>query len=30
MNLTDPNTTYDFDGDEVEEPAIFEGTMVRN
>jgi hypothetical protein len=30
MTITDTNTTFDFDGDQVEEPAIFEGVMVRN
>jgi hypothetical protein len=30
ITITDTNTTFDFDGDQVEEPAIFEGVMVRN
>ena len=29
LSLTDENTTFDFDGDQVEEAAIFEGTMER-
>lgn len=29
FSITDTNTTFDFDGDQVEEPAIFEGTLVR-
>jgi hypothetical protein len=29
MSLIDTNATFDFDGDRVEEAAIFEGTMVR-
>ena len=30
LALTDSNTTFDFDGDEEPDPAIFEGVMVRN
>lgn len=29
VTITDPNTTFDFDGDTVEEDAIFEGIMNR-
>jgi len=29
MSVIDENATFDFDGDQVEEAAIFEGTMVR-
>jgi hypothetical protein len=29
LTITDTNATFDFDGDTVEEPAIFEGTMVK-
>ena len=29
MSVTDENSMFDFDGDQVEEAAIFEGTMVR-
>lgn len=30
MTIVDENTTFDFDGDQVDDPAIFEGTMVRS
>jgi hypothetical protein len=30
FTITDENTYFDFDGDEVPEPAIFEGTMTRH
>jgi hypothetical protein len=30
MVLKDPNTTFDFDMDGTEDPATFEGTMVRS
>jgi hypothetical protein len=30
LTLTDQDTTFDFDGDGAEEPAIFEGTLRRN
>jgi hypothetical protein len=30
LTMTDQDTTFDFDGDGTEEPAIFEGTLVRN
>ena len=30
LEILDANTSFDFDGDGTEEPAIFEGTMVRS
>jgi hypothetical protein len=30
LEFLDPNTTFDFDEDGTEDPAIFEGTMVRS
>lgn len=30
LTITDGNTTFDLDGDQVEEAAIFEGIMVRS
>ena len=30
MVLADPNTTFDFDEDGTEDPATFEGTLVRS